>query len=625
MPSMLGLNALSLAVALSATTVVAHPFFSGQLVQSAGDLLSEYDYIVVGAGASGLTVANRLSEEPITVLVIEAGEFDKDEDFVTIPGLAGGAVGTKYDWNISYAPDAGTGGRVTPIPLGKVVGGSTKLNRMVFDRGSKSDYDGWESLTYKGWNFAGLLPYFKKTERFTPPTPEIAAEYGIEYNAQYHGDRGYVQSTYSPFFWPTTKNIVNATKALGIPINDQATGNAVGGYFCPHNQDPYFVSRSSAEEAYYASAAPRSNFHLLTGNQVSRIVTNTTNGNVKVTAVEFATSAGAERKTVKVKQEAILAAGAIHTPQLLQVSGIGEASLLKSINVAKVVDLPAVGYNLHDHVNIVVVNVLNTSVLTNTLTTNATFAAQARQEYDAQRKGPLTNPTGDFLLFLPLSTYSNATQAIISQANAGGAGASLPANTPREVTNGYAAQYASLNKKLADKDSAFLEVIWADGVFVLGLQHPYSRGSVKAASSSMFDTPIADVGLLRNPVDIALLREGVHFARKVAGTPGITELNPFEAVPGANVTADADIDTFIRGSAATLFHPAGTCKLGPKELGGVVNNELKVYGVEGLRIVDASVVPILPASHTMTTVYAIAEKAADIIKGSKSYKAARRV
>lgn len=625
MPSILRLNALSLVAALSATTVVAYPPFKGQVVSRAGELLAEYDYVVVGAGASGLTVANRLSEEPsINVLVIEAGDFDNNEDFVTIPGLAGGAVGTKYDWNVSYAADQGLGGRVVPIPLGKVVGGSTKLNRMVFDRGSKSDYDGWEGLSYKGWNFASLLPYFKKNEKFTPPTAEIQAEYDIKYNPEFHGDKGYMQSTYSPFFWPTTKNIVKATQELKIPINDQATGNAIGGYYCPHNQDPKTVTRSSAREAYYASAAQRKNFHLLPGNQVTRIVTSTVNGAVKVNAVEFATSASAERKTVKVKQDAILAAGTIHTPQLLQVSGIGESSLLKSINVPQVVDLPGVGYNLHDHVLLAVVNVLNTTVLQNTLTSNTTFAAQARQEYDSQKKGPLTSPTADFVLFLPLTTYSNASQAIITQANGLGIGASLPVNTPREVTDGYAAQHALLTKKLAAKDSAVLELIWADGVMVLGLQHPYSRGSVKASSSSVFDAPIADAGFLRNPVDVALLREGLRFTRHLAQAPSITELNPFEVVPGANVTADADIDTFIRANAATLFHPAGSCKLGPKEKGGVVDKDLKVYGVQGLRIVDASMMPMLPAAHTMTTVYAVAERAADIIKHSKAYRAARR-
>jgi len=625
MPSIFAVNALFSVVAFSARNVIAHPLFNGQLVAKADGLLEEYDYVVIGAGASGLTVANRLSENPkVNVLVIEAGGFDHDEDFMTIPGLAGGAIGTKYDWNTTYVASAGLGGRVATIPQGKVVGGSTKLNRMIFDRGSKSDYDGWEALTYKGWNFAGLLPYFKKNEKFTPPTPEIKAEYDIQYDMKNHGENGYMQVTYSPFFWPTTKNIVKATKALGIPINDQATGNAFGGYFCPHNQDPKESKRSSAEEAYYSSAVGRPNYHLLAGNQVSRILTTKSHDKVEVTAVEFAPSAGAERKSVKVKKEAILAAGTLHTPQLLQVSGIGDAALLKSINVPTVVDLPSVGHNLHDHLYISVVHTLNTTLLTNTLTSNATFAAQARQEYNTQKKGPLTSPTGDFVLFLPLSTYSNATKDILAQATAGGAKASLPANTPSEVAKGYASQYDSLNKKLTAKDSAFLEVIWRDDAMVLGLQHPYSRGSVKAASSSVFDAPVADAGFFRNPVDLSLMREAVHFARKLAKTPGITELHPSEVVPGAKVASDADIDSWIRSSAVTLYHPSGSCKLGPKASGGVVDDQLKVYGVQGLRIVDASIIPILPASHIMTTVYAVAEKAADIIKSSGAYKAARK-
>ncbi|CAO2649993.1 Nn.00g012850.m01.CDS01 [Neocucurbitaria sp. VM-36] len=628
MPSLLNLNVLCLAVALSATKVLTHPLFNGQLISRTADLFPEYDYVVVGAGAAGLTVANRISEQAkVSVLIIEAGDLDQNEDFVTIPALSGGAVGTKYDWNISYAAATGLNDRVVSVAQGKVVGGSTKLNYMVFDRGSQSDYDGWEILGSKGWNFASLLPYFKNNEKFWPPTKEIAAEYDIKDNLQNHGNTGYMHSTYSPWFWPTTKNIVKATKALGIPINDQATGKALGGYFSPHNIDPKSVTRSSAEEAYYASAVQRPNFHLLAGSQVSRILTSSSNGAVKVTGVEFAGSASSQRQSVKVKQEAILAAGSLHTPQLLQVSGIGDAKLMKSINVTTVIDLPAVGHNLQDHVRVAVVNTVNTTLLTSSsFAANATLAAEARKQYDNEKKGPLTNPgLGDFLLFLPLSTYSSSTNAIVSQATTGKASTSLPADTPAEVAKGYEAQYTSLNKKLSAKNSATLEVIWADGVIVLVLQHPYSRGSVKASSSSIFDAPVADVGFLRNPLDIALLREGVRFARRLAKTPGIAELSPFEVFPGSNVTSDADIDAFIKNSASTLWHPAGSAKLGPREEGGVVDSELKVYGVQGLRIVDASVMPVLPAAHLMTTVYAVAEKAADLIRASKAYKAASQV
>ncbi|KAF2132093.1 GMC oxidoreductase [Dothidotthia symphoricarpi CBS 119687] len=606
------------AVALSASGALAHPYFAGKVISNSKDLLTTYDYVIVGGGTSGLTVANRLSEnQAITILVIEAGAFDANEDVFTIPGLAGGAIGTKYDWNRTYAPNEALGGREVTINLGKIVGGSSKLNRMVFDRGSKSDYDGWETLGNKGWGWAGLLPYFKKSEKWTPATKEILAEYDIKTNLQFHGDKGYVHSTYSRFFWPLTKNIVRATKALGIAINDQATGNAFGGYYCPHNISPN-VTRSSAKEAYYDSAVGRKNYHLITGQQVTRIVTNTTNGNVKVTGIEYASSAGAERRTIKVKKEAILAAGSIHTPQILQVSGIGDPALLASINVPTVVDLPAVGQNFHDHVLLTVVNTITTNLsVSSLLTSNETFAAQAKAQYDASKQGPLTSPTADFLLFLPLTTYSNQSAAIHSLATAGNASASLPASTPAEVAKGYQAQYDLLTAKLLANNAGALEVIWSDGVMVLGLQHPFSRGSVKAASASIFDAPIADSGFLRNPLDVALLREGVRFARKLAAADGIAELAPVEVLPGANVTSDADLDSFVRGTSGTLYHPAGSCKMGSRAEGGVVDAQLKVYGVQGLRVVDASVFPVLPATHIMTTVYSVAEKAAELIRGSK--------
>lgn len=260
---------------------------------------------------------------------------------------------------------------------------------------------------------------------------------------------------------------------------------------------------------------------------------------------------------------------------------------------------------------------VNTTLsLSTELASNATFAAEARNQYDTERRGPLTTPAGDFLLFLPLSTYTNASAAIHAAALASDASNSLPPGVPDEVAIGYAASYDSLNSKLRAKDSAFLEVIWGEGPMLLVLQHPYSRGSVKAASNSTFDAPVADAGFLRNPLDTILLREGVRFSRRLVAQLSIAALNPFEAVPGANVTSDADIDQFVRKSADTLWHPAGSCKMGKREAGGVVDGQLKVYGIEGLRIVDASVFPMLPASHTMTTVYAVAEKAAEIIKAS---------
>ncbi|KAF3763306.1 putative oxidoreductase [Cryphonectria parasitica EP155] len=580
-------------------------------------LASSYDYVIVGAGAAGLTVANRLSEDSsVTVLVIEAGDFDQDEDYITIPGLAGGAIGTKYDWNISYAANPELQGREVSIPQGKIVGGSTKLNRMVFDRGSKADFDAWAELGNAGWDYDGLYPYFKKQEKFTAPDADIVAEYGVEIDPSSHGYSGNIQVSYSPFFWPLTHNIVNATEELGITIpKDQASGEPIGGYFCPHDIDPVTITRSSAEEAEYDGVKNRTNLHLITGQQVTRLLIDSSNGTAKVTGVEYAASVDAERSTISVGKEAILAAGSIFTPQILQVSGIGSSSLLEEIGVSTAVDLPAVGQNFQDHVLLYTAATVATDEITSgDLTSNATFAAEALAEYELDKTGPYSTPTGDFLLFLPLTTITNDT-SIAAQATTQNGTQYLPADTPAEVVAGYEKQQAVMNSRLNSTDSAIMEYIWDTGSLVLGLEHPYSRGTVRAGSNSTFDAPIATPGYLSNPIDVQVLIEAVKYTRTIRDTAAIQALLPVETSPGLNVTSDADLENFVRANSATLYHPSGSCKMGPREEGGVVDTSLKVYGTSNLRLVDASVIPLMPATHLMTVVYGIAEKASDIIKG----------
>ncbi|KAI9713855.1 MAG: hypothetical protein M1820_000585 [Bogoriella megaspora] len=319
-------------------------------------------------------------------------------------------------------------------------------------------------------------------------------------------------------------------------------------------------------------------------------------------SVQYYSSNASLQSSVVVNKEVILAAGTIRTPQLLQVSGIGDPSLLASLNVTTVVDLPAVGQNLHDHVQCGMDGRADPSLTRSNLTTNATFAAETRALYDTQHTGPYTASGGNFIGLLPLTTYSNIASTIQQEASAQDASSYLAAGTPSEVIEGYRAVHEVLTDRLSAPDSALVEFGWRDGGIGTSLQAPFSRGSIRAVSSSTFDAPIVDPRSLHNPLDV------VNFST-------ISELHPVETAPGANVTSDTDLARYVTQNASPAWHLAGSCKMARREEGGVVDEQLKVYGVGNLRIVDASVMPLLPAAHPMTTVYAVAEKAADIIRG----------
>jgi choline dehydrogenase-like flavoprotein len=407
----------------------------------------------------------------------------------------------------------------------------------------------------------------------------------------------------------------SALESLKIKISKDGEADAIGGYYSLHNLDNKTVTRSDARNAYYDTVKSRPNLKLIPQRQVTKLITKNVKGVPTVTAVEYAASANGPRTTVTVNVEAIMAAGALHTPQLLQLSGIGDSKLLSQYGIKTVVDLPAVGYNLQDHPQIVVVTQMNFPLSLNNLTTNATFAAESLALYKSKLTGPYSTSTGDLLLFIPAKNYTSAASSIASTASSTDSSTYLTADTPSTVKAGYAQQYAGLTSALTDQNTAFLETIFADGTIVLSLQHPFSRGSVKINSTDPFAPAILDAGLLRNPIDVKLLTEAVGFARKLYATPPMAALSPVELVPGTSTTTDAQLEAYIRANVATLYHPVGTCKMGKKSLGGVVDEEYLVYGTSNLRVVDASVFPELIATHTQQTVYALAEKAAYAIAG----------
>lgn len=244
------------------------------------------------------------------------------------------------------------------------------------------------------------------------------------------------------------------------------------------------------------------------------------------------------------------------------------------------------------------------------MTTNATFAAEALAEFKKDHTGPYSTTSSNFGLFLSLGLFSSKTASIQADAitQAANASAYLPLGTPPEVVKGYYEQYNLLTEQLNATNSAEVEVLWRDGTFSVGVMHPFSRGMVKAISSNTFDKPISFPGFISSPIDMSIYLEAFKFTRLFSKTQAISILNPSETSPGPDVVTDDQIEGYIRKSAVSFDHPVGSCKMGPRDKGGVVDDDLRVYGVKNLRVVDASVLPLLPAAHTMTTVYAIAER-----------------
>ncbi|KAL0783336.1 hypothetical protein CaCOL14_001242 [Colletotrichum acutatum] len=596
-----------------ATCVVQATSFQPLTARALSDL---YDYIIVGGGTAGLTLASRLSvDHSHTVLVIEAGMPDDYEAAVMIPrfypGASGFAPGTRYDWNFTSTPQEFLLGQTINLTQGHTVGGSSTVNAMIFDRGMPSNYDAWAALGNEGWDFAGLLPYFKKSERFTAATPENAATYDMTFDAACHGFEGLVQSSYLAWSHPNNTNFLDAMHGLGISTPLDQGCNPLGVYLTTHSIHPTNQSRSSARTAHYDQIMNRANLDILTGFQATKLLFNTGGEKPRAMGVEYSTGSGLEVSRVEARKEVIISAGALNTPKLLQLSGIGPAPLTSKHGILSIIDLPGVGANLQDHPFGLTIASLSTEIPGNYELENSTFDAEQRDLYYSQRKGRWTDTIAEALAFIPLSnfTQSDVTSRLLSTINSSTA-QYLPQDTDQTVKNGYLQQVQQILRMHQLNSTAGMELLYVDGgrSIVNILMHPLSRGTVAINSTDPFAPPVIDPRYLSHPYDGQVLVESLIFNRKLLATGQVQALGASETLPGVGTTSDYDILGFIKGVSSTEYHYAGTCAMLPRRLGGVVDSNLNVYGIDGLRIVDASIMPLLPSAHTQATVYAIAEK-----------------
>ncbi|KAJ7263938.1 GMC oxidoreductase-domain-containing protein [Mycena rebaudengoi] len=584
-----------------------------------GALKTAYDYIVVGGGQSGLVIANRLSEDSTkTVLVVEYGTFDDTPNQVEPSSAVNYPPRDLY--NVTSVPQPGIRNRTGTVYAAAVVGGGSTVNGMLFDRGSAEDYDNWEKLGNTGWGFSGLLPYFIKSTRFnTPIDPAVVADANITWDTSVYGTNGPIQVTFPPWVWPGTKIQFKAFNEVGVPTQvEAAAGKSYNAFWVPSNVDPN-GRRSYARNQYFDPVKSRPNLSLLVNYRVNEVLFSSTKRAQSVRIQARGTANGAATITVNANTEIVLCAGWLHTPQILQRSGVGPKALLTAAGIPVISDLPGVGSNLQDHPAAFIQFSYRTDVFPNpsSAQTNATFAAFVQQQWTQQRKGPLSVTTGNSLGTLPL-TIMNPTgfQAIISKALAQTPASFLPTSYTAEQLAGFVEQRKVLTASYGSSTNGIVEIPFSGGAStVLCLDKPMSRGTVTLRTTDRYAEPSIDFNTNINPVDVDLTISAARFYRKWMAAPSMQQLSPTELSPGTSLTTDAQLSTWVSsGMSSSTAHTCCTAAMMPQNQGGVVSPQLLVYGVTGLSIGDISVIPLIPATHTCATVYAIAEKAADLIK-----------
>ncbi|KXX75709.1 Oxygen-dependent choline dehydrogenase [Madurella mycetomatis] len=564
-----------------------------------------YDYIVVGGGQSGLVVANRLSEDPeATVLIVEYGYFDNSRA-VLEPRIT---MRQQNMFNVTSVPQPGLGNRRQRVPSACVVGGFVSLtsvsgsavNGMMLNRGAADDYDNWEKLNNPGWGWNDLLPYFVKSTTFEAPSPQLQADFNITWNASSYGTDGPIHVSFASYQWPSIKVQYQAlTEAGAVPQLCGADGNAYGVFWYTNAIDNTTVTRSYARTGYYDPVKDRANLEILTGWRVNEIELDEDKHATGIRMQPRGTPDGQDVTVIRANKEIILTAGSLHSPQILQRSGIGPKWLLDQANISVLVDLPGVGSNLQDHPSgrVSYTYMKNIEPNPQTRRQNATFEAWVQEQWREHRTGPMAITTGNTVGLLPLKLISPTRW--------------------RSIVVGYEAQRAVLADSMSRDDNAIVEFpIQAHSSYSLIMTKAVSRGTVLLNTDNVYAEPIVDYGTFINPVDVAIQVENMRWTREYHKTESMQRyFAPEEQFPGANVTSDEELTRVARMmTSSTTAHISGTCAMMPREYGGVVDAELKVHGVSGLSVADSSVQPLIPGAHLCATVYAVAEKAADLIK-----------
>ncbi len=530
-----------------------------------------YDYVVIGGGSAGCVMAARLSEDPqVRVALLEAGGRDTSALIHCPAGLALMAKTKGINWSFQTVPQPGLNGRHGYQPRGKVLGGSSSINAMIYIRGQRQDYDGWAAGGNPGWAFDDVLPWFRRAE---------ANLHGAD---ALHGADGplSVQDLRCPN--PLAARFIEAGQQAGLALNTDFNGptqDGVGWYQVTHRNG----ERCSAAKAYLTPALGRPNLEVITGARVTRIVLD----GHRACGVEFVREG--RRATLAVRHEVLLCAGALQSPQILMTSGIGPGALLQRHGITVRHDLAGVGRHLHDHVD--VVQVVDTPGSTESFGLSLPAAWRTLgdiREWRNHRSGRLTT-------------------------NFAEAGAFMRTSVDEPVPD---IQLHFVIGKLVNHGR---KTVFGHGYSChVCLLHPKSRGSVSLASADPLAAPLIDPGFLSDGDDLARLVRGFLRMRQVLAQPALAALGGRELAASASAQTELQIEAFIRNHADTIYHPVGSCRMGPGPL-DVVDNNLRVHGLQGLRVVDASIMPSIVGGNTNAPTIMIAEKAADLVRRARSH------
>jgi len=529
-----------------------------------------YDYVIVGAGAAGCVLANRLSEDPQTrVLLIEAGGSD-DRFLIRMPlGFLRAFRDPTLTWGYTSEPERGLDGRQLPIPRGRVLGGSSSINGMFFMRGHSRDFDRWRELGGSGWGYRDVLPYFEKLESsWRGAVP-------------YHGAQG--PMPIAPI--DTTKllhePLMQSARAAGFFTNDDLHARLEEGFARGEITVDARGRRANAARAYLHPVRHRANLDLMQGALTTRVLLE------RRRAVGVELRRGNETQRVFAGREIVLCGGTFNSPQLLLLSGIGPADELRELGIKPALDLPGVGANLSEHLR---------AGLQFTTREPVSFLRELRADRAAVSLARwFLFGSGVFATQINSCNVVLRTDSSLAQPDI-----QLMCNPVRMDARVWWPWLSRRQPHLLTVDAVLL--------------HPKSRGRVSLRSPDPSAKPRIELNCLSDPEDLVTLRRGLRTARHIYATAPQSELIDAEIVPGAQVADDAQLERFIRATAGITHHPVGTCSMAGGA-GRVVDHELRVLGVEGLRVADASIMPTVPGGNTYGAVLMIAERAADLIRG----------